>query len=261
MNEWIDFEHEVLYKNRYFSNHIIMEDIKKLSKVHYKMLPIDTLLCRSRIIEEEQIHKDAKEILGEKLTNNDVAVRVQLYDDFGIHGFNKQNSGMPPIEKTVDGRANPKFIPYLYLAIHPYTSVAECKPYQFDRVSVARYLLINPIKIMCLNNFFYKPSDELSFDEELLNFLSYKFGHPVKDNSKEYIVTQYIAEFIKHLGFDGISYMSSLHKRGENIVLFDEKKTKFIGSFVYKIKDIRFDIMPETINYNAPNIMPDENTL
>ncbi len=258
MREWIDFEEEVLYKNRFFCNHNIMEHIKKLSETHFKTLAVNTLLYRSRVIERDQICKDARKILGKEINNSDVRIRCKLYKDLETYGFNEQNSGMPPVEKTVDGRANPKLIPYLYLAIHPYTSVVECKPYQFDRVSVAKFLLTKPAKIMDLNKFVNKSLSELEYDEKLINHLNYEFSRPVKGNCNEYIVTQFIAEFIKHLGFDGISYMSSLHIQGENIVLFDNKKTEFNGSFVYCINDIRFDIGSDIVNRHAPDIMPEE---
>lgn len=258
ISSWSEFEEEVLHKNRFFCNHEILDKIKKISEQQYEILSPDTVLYRARIISDKEIHEDANRILGDKIKTDDPLKRVKLYDNLGIHGFDDEHSGIPPAEKAENGRLNPAYLPYFYLAKHPYTAVAECKPHQFDNLSVAKYRTTKPIKLMCINRFTNKLDDEINFNEELMNHLNYEFGHPVKNPATGYIITQFIAEFIKNLNFDGICYSSSLHIKGENITLFNKCGCEFEGSNVYKIKDIIFKTKPEIINYQAKDITPSE---
>jgi len=68
----------------------------------------------------------------------------------------------------------------------------------------------------------------------------------------QYLLTQCVSEFIRHEGFDGIQYSSSLHEGGKNIAIFNCKHEddggkydicepinsdiRFIISVDYKIK-------------------------
>ncbi|WP_350293202.1 sce7726 family protein [uncultured Croceitalea sp.] len=55
----------------------------------------------------------------------------------------------------------------------------------------------------------------------------------------DYIPTQYISEFIKSLGFDGVEYQSSLNSEGYNIAIFNPEKLECFKTNVYEIKDIK----------------------
>jgi len=46
------------------------------------------------------------------------------------------------------------------------------------------------------------------------------------DTDIDYIPTQYVAEFIKSEGYDGILYKSSLSESGKNIVIFNPELIK-----------------------------------
>ena len=49
---------------------------------------------------------------------------------------------------------------------------------------------------------------------------------------------QYICDYVKHLGYDGIKYKSTLMKDGVNYAIFDEKKFECVGVKVVEIGDV-----------------------
>jgi hypothetical protein len=72
--------------------------------------------------------------------------------------------------------------------------------------------------------------------------MCHRFSLPINnDEKKAYIPTQYIAEYIKNEGFDGIKYKSSLSNIGNNITLFDKNNAEAISSKVYKIEQISYE--------------------
>jgi len=86
--------------------------------------------------------------------------------------------------------------------------------------------------------------------QNLFNNLSQLFSKPVTsdDDIIDYIPTQYIAEYVKKLGYAGLKYRSSLVTsvpddifRYSNIVIFDYKKCKPIKSNVYRITSVIMD--------------------
>ena len=148
------------------------------------------------------------------------------------------------LEKSVEGRANPRFISYLYVAREKYTAVAECKPYMGEKISIATYKVKIPLDIFDISTR-RNCWEDATYADILNNFLSMKFSSPLRDGSKDYIATQYIAEYIKKLGFDGVCFSSSLHKGGKNITLYSDKKVEFEKSEVYEVKDIIIKTAPK----------------
>lgn len=60
------------------------------------------------------------------------------------------------------------------------------------------------------------------------------------DKQLDYIPTQYISEFIKSLGFDGVEYQSSLYSDGYNLAIFNPEKLDCRTTQVYEIENIEF---------------------
>jgi hypothetical protein len=157
--------------------------------------------------------------------------------------------GNPPIELASSGRANPKGISYLYVADSLETSMYETRASLFDYVTVGEFKLTEDIKILNLQN----PKDDpiyWSEIEEIENYLIYipfiqtlqkELSLPIRkrDQILDYIPTQYISEFIKSLGFDGVEYQSSLNSEGYNIAIFKPEKLECFKTNVYEIKDIK----------------------
>jgi len=52
------------------------------------------------------------------------------------------------------------------------------------------------------------------------------------------IITQYLSEFIKSLGFDGVEFQSSMYPMGYNLAIFNPEKFECRTSSVYEIENI-----------------------
>ena len=153
-----------------------------------------------------------------------------------INNFNSsphelQKMGAPPLEKTGNGRLNPKGIPYLYLASNKKTAISEVRPWVGCHLTVAEFKLKKNVKLINFSqkHFVNEPQGNeyktINFTwNELISFLFTVPFDPRDDTA--YIPTQYLAERIKGLGFDGIIYDSSLIAEGYNVTLFDTNLVK-----------------------------------
>jgi len=164
-------------------------------------------------------------------------------------GFSKTDSFVPESAKITDTRANTRGIPCLYAAKSIDTAISEVRPYKGSHVSVAKIKINRPLKLF---NFSFSEADlKLDADDFHAKFppwyisLSVMFSIPCENNENgEYLLTQCISEYLRLYGdFDGIVFPSSLHDKGENVVLFNCKYNTYdicepISSSVYKITDI-----------------------
>ena len=181
----------------------------------------------------------------------------KLYRSRGVHDLEKINkspdfygygvaeSFIPPIKMTKDMRANYRYIPYLYCSDDPYLSVIEVRPRYGAYVSVATIAVKEEIRLLdfTMRN---KIKTMKEVKQNLFSDLSELFSKPVAedDDTLDYVPTQYIAEYAKNLGYDGIAFKSSLDvdsgkafvsSRKTNIVVFNYQKCVPVYSNVYKI--------------------------
>lgn len=146
---------------------------------------------------------------------------------------------MPPADKASAGRVNPHGIPCLYLTEKPETTIYELRATFGDKISVGKFEVLKDLYIIDFN---YRPLLTNSIDNDSLKddisefLLKQQIGtdlsKPMRkyDNKEiEYVPTQYICEFIKILGADGIRYNSAVHHDGRNLVLFKSDKIKCIS--------------------------------
>lgn len=169
----------------------------------------------------------------------------------GFFGYGPQESFVPPPEKTRDMRASYRYIPYLYCANDPYTALVEVRPRLGAQVSVATIQVNGVIRLL---DFTMQsvPSKMTEAKKNLFSDLSILYSKPVTsdDDVLDYIPTQYIAEYAKYLGYDGISFRSSLTPELENqdpinhpewdrcnIVVFNYDKCAAIKSNVIEIAE------------------------
>lgn len=176
-------------------------------------------------------------------------------------GFDKRESDAPPSEKAIEGRANARGISYLYTAMDRKTAIQEMKPQIGRMYSVCKIVLLEDIKIF---DFAYMKT-ELKEGEYLSAFelynISQNFSKPNLGNNQDYLPTQYICEFIRKIGFEGIKFKSSVSNDGYNILLFDTrqdcKKYDIIESRVYSVKNINIEaeeILPINLKKIADEI-------
>ena len=81
-------------------------------------------------------------------------------------------------------------------------------------------------------------NDEVVELPRLYNTIGEMFSKPYNGDPTKYLATQYVAEEIKSMGFDGLRFRSSLHKKGVNIVLFNPDDCNAISSDLIEVKEI-----------------------
>lgn len=153
----------------------------------------------------------------------------------------------PRPNRATDGRANPKGIPYLYLATNRDTALAEVRPWIGSFISVAQFKTLRTLKLVnCTTDrkgyriYFEEPPPN-EREESVWLDIDRAFAKPVNpnDDTADYVPTQIIAELFKSEGFDGVAYRSSLGS-DHNICLFDTEAAELINCFLFEVKSINF---------------------
>jgi copper chaperone CopZ len=158
-----------------------------------------------------------------------------------------------PKKNNSQGRVNPVGISCLYATNNINTAISEIQPSIGQIISVAEIEINKELNIFNFN-FFDAFKDNKEFMEKSLSEIEEKLGFPF-DNIKvifnviseyfsrpsfgqaeNYYTTQYLSEYIKNKGFDGLIFNSSLTQDGLNIVLFDTSKNKENNPVNYTIK-------------------------
>lgn len=222
LTSWLEFEEEIIHRNRFFPNGDIARKIDGL------LAQIESTIA---------ISKGKKLFRARQIALNDIQKK-----EGEVYGYDAKGSLSPGSDITIAGRANPSKIPYLYAAMDEYTAAAEIKPSLKDFISIAELEANQELKLV---DFIFKEEAEEKSDLELLrNSISLSYSVVVdKRNSEGYIPTQYITEYIKHKGWDGIVYMSLQAYGGINVALFDERKVDFVRSKVFQTHSIKYNIM------------------
>lgn len=206
LTQWETLRDELLYSNRYFLD-------KELDGPRLKWL-LDLLIA-------DDIPSSwyrARLITGEK--------------DFPL-----DEMGAPPKRLASHGRANPAGIPYLYLGSQPDTAVAEVRPHTGEVACVADFSIDLPIAAVDLRDPRKLISPFSTDDQQLmgqlradipfLEKLGSELTRPVLPRSAaiDYIPSQYLCEFVKKKGFDGVVYRSAVSD-GINLALFYPDKAR-----------------------------------
>lgn len=214
---WENFANEIKSTNRFHIQNTL--DLPK----------VENLLKRYK----KEISK-GKKFFRARLSNN--------------NGFTIDEMQNPPADKAKGGRANPIGISYLYLADQLVTALYEVRASLYDYVSVAEFRLVEQVNIINLSGGTYDPiylAEQGDLEDFLIHLpfiskLESELSKPRRrsDNELDYLPTQYLSEFIKSLGYDGVQYRSSLYPLGYNIAIFNVGKVKCLNSKVYEIENI-----------------------
>lgn len=222
-----NFVQEIQFKNRNPKETRVLELLDDISTNPEKVILQGENLYRSRLI------------LRDSNINNEK----------GFFGFNAKDSFIPPWKITRDLRANYRYIPYLYCANDQYLSVIEVRPRVNAKVSVATIFVNEQIRLLDFT-VGHKPQRMSKSKYSLFCDLSELYSKPVTidDDVLDYIPTQFIAEYVKSLGYDGIAFTSSLSPEIKdsgldrfNIVIFNYNKCTPIKSNVYIITHNYFE--------------------
>jgi hypothetical protein len=262
---WHAFKEEVLYRHRFNVKHEVLDHVQQVAEKCKVVIEEGKILYRARLFSADTTFLNYLKVFRSNNTP-DIVPRIPMphptqyitsTEKSGFWGYNEKGSFVPEDNNVIsDGRANPAYIKYLYTAEKPYTALVEVRPYLGSTVSVAEIRVNEPITIA---DFSYGGFGILDgFEQSLMYMIMDDFSTPSDSDKKSYIPCQYIAEFVKTLGVEGIKFNSSLHGAGRNVTIFNYEKCQPVGSKLYEIEDICFEakcIAPEyTSNLMHPKL-------
>ena len=234
-NDWCSFCGYLRHSNRYVLS-------KKWSDFLNTIL--HTAKKRVEILEEECV------LYRARIGHDEVRYKGEYGDEPPFYEpFSKENIGAPPPEKARGGRINPRGISVLYLSNNIETAISEVRPWLKQNVTIGKFIVKSGLKIINTTNdkrtldLFLKdrPPTPDEKDKYVWGSINNSFSKPVRpgEEYREYIPTQYLSEFFKTNGYDGIAYKSALTENGYNIVLFDPKNTSVKKTELFKIESIK----------------------
>jgi hypothetical protein len=215
----------------------------------------DELMYRNRWFLEKEKAIDTnrlRELLDLLLADDSPAVwhRARLVTEGELFTIDKM--GAPPKRLAKHGRANPAGIPYLYVGSSPETATAEIRPHTGEIACVADFNIPN-IRAVDLRNprklvspFILADASaigQLLADLPFLERLGEELTRPVLPQGAaiDYIPSQYLCEFIKKSGFDGVVYRSSVSD-GINLALFDPDKAAGGAVLLYNVAKVSVEV-------------------
>jgi len=221
--QWETLRDEMMYRNRWFLDMSL--DTERLRQLldHLPAVNLPRTWHRARILSGEETYTIDK-------------------------------MSAPPKRLASHGRANPAGIPYLYLGSKPETAVAEIRPHtgeiacvaDFDVPDIQAVDLRNPRKLV--SPFILEdPSaiGQLRADLPFLERLGEELTRPVLPSGAaiDYIPSQYLCEFIKKSGFDGVVYRSSVSD-GINLALFQPDLAQGGEVVLYSVAKVSVEVAP-----------------
>lgn len=218
------FSHEVRHGGRYIHSADVKDflfNVLKTSKERVRDIKIGSVFWRSQLGGEEIAEESAP--------------------------FSPER--MKPVQYAAsEGRANPRGIPYLYLATDKETAMSEVRPWLGSNISVGQFKTAKDLRLIdCSVHhakgfvFYIEEPGENEKELAVWAHIDGAFSEPVtmSDKSSDYVPTQIIAELFKSEGFDGVVYKSALSD-GFNVVLFDINAANIVNCFLYEAKEIKF---------------------
>lgn len=203
LSEWERFRDELMYHNRYFPEGTI--DLDRLgSLLWYLELKRDEVPTRW--------HRA-------RLQPGDIALTAA-------------EMGAPEKRIASHGRANPAGIPYLYLGSDPTVAISEIRPHTGETACVAEFTTPADLRVVDLRSprttvspFMLEDAAKIGNMRNnlpLLERLGDELTRPVIPQAAaiDYVPSQYLCEFIKRRGYQGVIYRSSIGE-GINLALFD----------------------------------------
>lgn len=287
---WNSFKKEIKNGSRFFPKSEVLNIVKEISTYASIFLDKETVLYRARKYDDSTAYakKESKELYNElvkhlpelNLTIEDLfseakmnIIMLKLMSDSDRYnsvqnklkdilarnkkfwGYSKKDSDAPPCQKAPAGRANSQNISYLYATDNIDTAILEVGAKTQQPVSIAEIRILRDIKLFDFCYDTYQLQDGHYIDSINLSTLSKEFSRPNYMDALEYLPTQYLCEFIKELGFDGIRFRSSLTQNGNNIVIFDttsaNKAYEIMNSKVFLVKAVNVEfeqILPFQFN-------------
>lgn len=236
------------YSDIYAENYVIKDDLygvygtetyytweqfKFLVKHYNRFFDVDNfhadLDCRKRMLNAlRPLFLEYEKVIP----GNSVFYRARKHScklNFDTLIIDKELSPAPPSNAQAN-RMSPSGISYLYVSSTARTACKECR-YKDCDVIMAKYRSTDDLQIIDFSQDVCFPSSSI-FSEEydhdtnwlthFLRLFSKEISKPVNpdsDRSYEYVATQFVAEYIRSLGYDGIAFKSSVDQ-GVNYCFF-----------------------------------------
>jgi hypothetical protein len=226
VSEWQQLREELMYQNRFFP--VTNIDLDHLQE-NLSWLELDS----------------------DEIPTTWYRARIQIGDT----PFDASHMGAPPKEYASYGRANPAGIPYLYLGSTQTSAISETRPHTGGMMCVAQFETSNHLKLVDLRNpkktvspFELESASAISRMRNDLPFLiglGNELTRPVVPEAAaiHYTPSQYLCEFIKKCGYDGVIYRSSVSD-GINLALFDPSLAEARSVRQYRVNNISVDVEP-----------------
>ena len=220
VEQWEEFREELKHRNRFFPNNA--PDISHLE-------PFGKYIGVILI-------KGSQKFYRARINTSDKPFKIS-------------KMGKPPKNLVLNGRANPIGIPYLYLSSSIDTTISEARGNKGEIVTIAEFKMKSNLELADLRDpkstispFELNEENELGLiykNMPFLTLLGNELSKPIipREANLEYLSSQYLCELIKHIGFHGIIYKSSISD-GNNYVIFNDKKLEAIKTHQYRITDI-----------------------
>lgn len=218
----------------------------------------EELMYRNRFFPETKIDFGQPKLLLPSLALNVEEAPTLWYRariQTGETPFAVAEMGAPPKKNASPGRANPAGIPYLYLGSAQDTAIAEIRPHTGETVCVADFKTPNNLQLVDLRSprktvspFFFADEEEIGKMRSELPFLERlgeELTRPVVPQSAaiDYTPSQYLCEYIKKSGYDGVIYRSSVSD-GMNLALFDPALAEAGTVTQYRVTRVSVDASP-----------------
>lgn len=253
---WREFSDNIKNKNRFFCKPLFLTEIKNYLSKHNIIIDKSIYLYRARLFNPKSLTFES--MIKSKITQcenkliDSISCEINKFNKVeykenlekfnrGFVGYDEKESSAPPADMTHDGRANPRGISYLYLAEDELTCIKEIKPNIESWISIGSFIPNKKLKLADI--YFSKKDFEANKgDSDSINFMmmfDICFSE-VEQTTEDYLATQYISEFIKFLGYDGIIYSSSNDKDKKCYVIFDPSDCKCIESRLCQVTNIEY---------------------
>jgi len=241
-NSYKMFSHATRHRNRYIHDEKVMTFLDKVyetSKERETTIKKGTPLWRAQIGETTVL----REIIVSE--DGDEASYVERCPY-------KSERMKPRLKFATEGRANPKGIPYLYLATKKKTAMCEIRPWVGLSISIAQFQVNKDLRIINCSvssgkKFSHIRHKDLPGDDKrklaVWADIDNAFSEPISlsDQTSDYAPTQILAELFKSKGFDGVAYKSSLStETGFNVVLFDLDAADLFSCQLEEVESVEF---------------------
>jgi len=216
----------------------------------------DELMYHNRFFPEANIDLDRLELLLSSLTLDAEEVPGLWYRariQTGDTPFVVAEMGAPPKRIASHGRANPAGIPYLYLGSAQATAISEIRPHTGEMACVADFRTPNNLKLVDLRSprkmvspFLLVDATDIGKmrgDLPFLERLGEELTRPVVPQAAaiDYTPSQYLCEFIKKCGYEGVIYRSSVSD-GMNLAVFYPALAQSGAVTQYRVTRVSVDV-------------------